>query len=71
MKVIGIIVLVIAYIVTGFASLFFGVIPALNRVWTWGYHGIALVISILVAGLLFALGGWLRDKAKERAEPKK
>jgi len=60
---------VIGYIVAGFSGIYFGAVPALNRVWTWRF-GIALVIGIVVAGLLIALGGWLRGKAKERAKQK-
>ena len=69
MKVVGRIVQIIGYIAAIFASLYFGVVPALNRVWTWRF-GIALVIGIVVAGLLIALGGWLRNKAKEGAKQK-
>ena len=68
MKVIGIIIQVFAYIATGCGVFLFGIIPAFGRMWTWGYHGIGLLISLLVAGLLFGLSGWLKDKAREKAK---
>lgn len=74
--VLGVVLQVIAYILAGFAAVFFGLIPALYRVWTWDSQGETLVISILVAASLFALGAWvrsgrwLRDKVDETTKQK-
>ena len=70
MKILGIILVVIAYIQGMSAMFYFGILPAIGRVWTWADYGLPLVVGLVSCIVFYNLGDWLRNKAKKKVEQK-
>ena len=64
MRILGYIIIVIAYIQGINAIFYFGILPAIGGVWTWANFGLPLVLGLVGFLALNWLGTWLKDKAK-------
>ena len=68
MKVASIIVTVLASAMGMIAIFYFGIFPAIGRVWSWNSHGPWLILGIVGALLLYELSHWLKSKAVSKAK---
>lgn len=69
-RVLGIILSVVGYIQGINAMFYFGIVPAVGGIWTWSDYGIWLLVGLVGAGVLDAIGKYLRGRAKRTKESK-
>lgn len=64
MKVLGRVLVVIAYIVGMFAIVYYGILPAIGGMWTWSGSGISLVVGLVIAMVLYVMGSFMLGNIK-------
>ena len=68
MRIIGIILIVVGYIIGMITVSLFGVLPVIGRFWSWDEYGLGLILGFVGALLLCTIGTWLRNKAKKNTD---
>ena len=68
MRILGTIIIIVAYIQGINIMFYFGILPAIGGIWTWSDFGLPLILGLAGFLLLNWLGTWIKSKGKAKYE---